>query len=99
MACRRRSCRGLCRNGPVSYGRGGSQTLASRKLVTLGLNRLAPDSAVGFQPTAACFEAKELSLRGTSVCPPGVPCRYGWWNIPIPLRVVFFIIMVRSPSA
>ncbi len=23
----------------------------------------------------------------------GVPCRYGWWNIPIPLRVVFFIIM------
>jgi Fe-S oxidoreductase/nitrate reductase gamma subunit len=29
----------------------------------------------------------------TSVCPPGVPCRYGWWNIPIPLRVVFFIIM------
>jgi hypothetical protein len=29
----------------------------------------------------------------TSLCPPGVPCRYGWWNIPVPLRVVFFIIM------
>jgi Fe-S oxidoreductase/nitrate reductase gamma subunit len=27
------------------------------------------------------------------LCPAGVPCRYGWWNIPIPLRVVFFITM------
>jgi Fe-S oxidoreductase len=27
------------------------------------------------------------------LCPPGVPCRYGWWNIPVPLRVVFFITM------
>jgi Fe-S oxidoreductase/nitrate reductase gamma subunit len=27
------------------------------------------------------------------LCPPGLPCRYGWWNIPIPLRVVFFITM------
>lgn len=29
----------------------------------------------------------------TVLCPPGVPCRLGWWNIPIPLRVVFFIMM------
>jgi Fe-S oxidoreductase/nitrate reductase gamma subunit len=29
----------------------------------------------------------------TSVCAPGVPCRFGWWNIPVPLRIVFFIIM------
>ena len=29
----------------------------------------------------------------TSLCPPGVPCRYGWWNIPVPLRIVFFITM------
>jgi Fe-S oxidoreductase/nitrate reductase gamma subunit len=27
------------------------------------------------------------------LCPDGLPCRYGWWNIPIPLRVVFFITM------
>jgi Fe-S oxidoreductase len=29
----------------------------------------------------------------TFLCPAGVPCRYGWWNIPIPLRIVFFITM------
>ena len=29
----------------------------------------------------------------TVLCPPGTPCRYGWWNIPIPLRVVFFAMM------
>ena len=28
-----------------------------------------------------------------ALCPPGVPCRIGWWNIPIPLRVVFFAII------
>ena len=28
-----------------------------------------------------------------TLCPPGVPCRFGWWNIPIPLRIVFFVIM------
>ncbi len=28
-----------------------------------------------------------------TLCPPDVPCRLGWWNIPIPLRVVFFAIM------
>jgi len=28
-----------------------------------------------------------------TLCPPGVPCRIGWWNIPIPLRVVFFAVM------
>jgi Fe-S oxidoreductase/nitrate reductase gamma subunit len=27
------------------------------------------------------------------LCPPGVPCRIGWWNIPIPLRIVFFAMM------
>lgn len=27
------------------------------------------------------------------LCPPGVPCRIGWWNIPIPLRVIFFVMM------
>ncbi len=27
------------------------------------------------------------------LCPPGLPCRIGWWNIPIPLRVIFFIII------
>ncbi|MGQ9490659.1 MAG: heterodisulfide reductase-related iron-sulfur binding cluster [Anaerolineae bacterium] len=27
------------------------------------------------------------------LCPPGVPCRLGWWNIPIWLRVVFFAVM------
>ena len=29
----------------------------------------------------------------TILCPPGVPCRLGWWNIPIPLRIVFFVTM------
>ena len=29
----------------------------------------------------------------TPLCPAGLPCRFGWWNIPIPLRVVFFITM------
>lgn len=29
----------------------------------------------------------------TALCPAGVPCRYGWWNIPIPLRIAFFIII------
>ncbi|MCX6027810.1 MAG: heterodisulfide reductase-related iron-sulfur binding cluster [Chloroflexi bacterium] len=29
----------------------------------------------------------------TILCPPGVPCRLGWWNIPIPLRVIFFVTM------
>jgi Fe-S oxidoreductase len=29
----------------------------------------------------------------TILCPPGVPCRLGWWNIPIPLRIVFFAMM------
>ncbi|MCX7707334.1 MAG: hypothetical protein N2204_04935, partial [Anaerolineae bacterium] len=28
-----------------------------------------------------------------TLCPPDVPCRLGWWNIPIPLRVVFFAVM------
>ncbi len=28
-----------------------------------------------------------------ALCPPGVPCRIGWWNIPIPLRVIFFAII------
>lgn len=27
------------------------------------------------------------------LCPPGVPCRLGWWNIPIPLRIFFFAMM------
>lgn len=27
------------------------------------------------------------------LCPPDVPCRLGWWNIPIWLRVVFFAVM------
>ena len=27
------------------------------------------------------------------LCLPGVPCRIGWWNIPIPLRIVFFAMM------
>jgi Fe-S oxidoreductase/nitrate reductase gamma subunit len=27
------------------------------------------------------------------LCPPGIPCRIGWWNIPIPLRIVFFAMM------
>lgn len=27
------------------------------------------------------------------LCPAGVPCRIGWWNIPIPLRVIFFVMM------
>jgi len=30
----------------------------------------------------------------TTVCPPSdTPWRCGWWNIPIPLRVVFFVMM------
>jgi len=37
--------------------------------------------------------AKELSCMETALCPAGVPCRFGWWNIPIPLRVIFFILM------
>lgn len=32
------------------------------------------------------------------LCPPGVPCRFGWWNIPIPLRVVFFIIIFAAAA-
>ncbi len=28
-----------------------------------------------------------------ALCPPGLPCRIGWWNIPIPLRVIFLIII------
>lgn len=28
-----------------------------------------------------------------ALCPPGIPCRIGWWNIPIPLRIVFFVVM------
>jgi len=28
-----------------------------------------------------------------NLCPAGVPCRIGWWNIPIPLRVIFFAMM------
>jgi len=28
-----------------------------------------------------------------SFCPPDVPCRLSWWNIPVPLRVVFFAMM------
>lgn len=30
------------------------------------------------------------------LCPAGLPCRVGWWNIPIPLRVVFFITMALA---
>jgi Fe-S oxidoreductase/nitrate reductase gamma subunit len=31
----------------------------------------------------------------TTICPPSdTPWRCGWWNIPIPLRVVFFVAMV-----
>ncbi|MGE5532500.1 MAG: heterodisulfide reductase-related iron-sulfur binding cluster, partial [Bacteroidota bacterium] len=26
-----------------------------------------------------------------ALCPPGVPCRIGYWNIAVPLRVVFFV--------
>ena len=29
----------------------------------------------------------------TALCPAGTPCRYGWWNIPIPLRILFFAMM------
>lgn len=29
----------------------------------------------------------------TTLCPAGTPCRYGWWNIPIPLRIFFFAMM------
>lgn len=32
----------------------------------------------------------------TTLCPAGIPCRYGWWNIPIPLRIVFFITMALA---
>ena len=32
----------------------------------------------------------------TILCPPGVPCRLGWWNIPIPLRVAFFAVMALA---
>ena len=28
-----------------------------------------------------------------SFCPPDVPCRLSWWNIPVPLRVVFFVMI------
>ena len=28
-----------------------------------------------------------------SLCPPGVPCHVSWWNIPVPLRIVFFVII------
>jgi Fe-S oxidoreductase/nitrate reductase gamma subunit len=27
------------------------------------------------------------------LCPPNVPCRYGFWNIPAPLEIVFYITM------
>ncbi len=30
------------------------------------------------------------------LCPPGVPCRFGWWNIPIPLRIFFFAVMALA---
>lgn len=33
------------------------------------------------------------------LCPTGVPCRIGWWNIPIPLRIVFFAIMAVATAA
>ncbi len=32
----------------------------------------------------------------TALCPAGTPCRYGWWNIPIPLRIFFFAMMAFS---
>jgi Fe-S oxidoreductase/nitrate reductase gamma subunit len=32
------------------------------------------------------------------LCPPGVPCRIGWWNIPIPLRIVFFAMMAAATA-
>lgn len=29
----------------------------------------------------------------TILCPPDLPCRISWWNIPIPLRILFFAVM------
>ncbi len=33
-----------------------------------------------------------------SFCPPGLPCRYSWWNIPVSLRIVFFVIIGLSAA-
>ncbi len=33
-----------------------------------------------------------------SFCPPGLPCRYSWWNIPVSLRIVFFVIIFASAA-
>jgi hypothetical protein len=30
-------------------------------------------------------------MEHAPLCPPDVPCRYGWWNIPVPLRIIFFV--------
>lgn len=30
------------------------------------------------------------------LCPPGIPCRISWWNIPIPLRIIFFVMMAAA---
>jgi Fe-S oxidoreductase/nitrate reductase gamma subunit len=41
--------------------------------------------------------AKELAFVIVDpLCPAGLPCRDGWWNIPIALRVVFFITIALA---
>ncbi len=32
-------------------------------------------------------------MEHAPLCPPNVPCRYGWWNIPGPLQIVFYVTM------